>query len=408
MRLREEPGFRRFWLASTVSYLGTAVGSVALVVLVERDLDGSAADLGAVSAARWAPYLLVGLFAGVLADRVRRRPLLVATDAGRALVLAVVVATALAGVLTIPVLAGLMLVFGTLSIGNDAAHQSFLPRLLPRAALPRANARIEQSEAVAQTGGQAVGGGLVGWLGAPLGTGVDALSHAVSAVLLARTAPEDPVPREPPGLRRVLAQAGEGLAWVYRHPTLRPLALGTHWWFVCHSLLTTVYAFFALRELGIGAVGLGVTYAVAGVGALAGTTQAQALADRVGIGTAIAGSRVLEAGGFAVVITASVAPSPVAATAVAAAGQFVVGLGMGLEGPTEMSYRQGVTADGLQGRTGATMRSFNRAAITIGAPTGGVLADVVGFRPALWVGVVGMAAGGVALARSGLRHAVRG
>jgi len=74
MGLRHDVGFRRFWAASTVSYLGTAVGAVALVVLVERDLGGSTADFGFVSAARWAPYLLVGPFAGVLADRVRRRP----------------------------------------------------------------------------------------------------------------------------------------------------------------------------------------------------------------------------------------------------------------------------------------------------------------------------------------------
>lgn len=407
MRLRRNAAFRRFWLASSLSYLGTAVGAVAMVVLVERDLGGSAADLGTVTAARWAPYLAVGLFAGVLADRVRRRPLLVGTDAGRAVVLAAVPVLALTGTLTIPLLVTLMLVFGTLSVANDAAHQTYLPRLLPRAALPRANARIDQSDAVAQTGGQVVGGGLVAVLGAPLATGVDALSYGLSAVLLARSPAEEPVPRELPGLRRVLVQIREGLSWVYRHPTLRPMALGGHWWFAFHGVLITVYGFYALRELRIGEIGLGVTYALAGVGALLGSTYAEGLADRIGIGQSIAGSRVLEAVGYAVVIGAAGAPGPVAATVVAAAGQFVVGLGMGLEGPTEMSYRQGVTPDGLQGRMNATMRSVNRAAIAVGAPAGGLLADAIGLRPALWVGAVGMAAGGVVLGFSGLRRAVR-
>lgn len=407
MRLREDTAFRRFWIASTVSYLGTAVGAVAMVVLVERDLGGSAADLGVVTGARWAPYLFVGLFAGVLADRVRRRPLLVGTDAGRAVVLAAVPVCALTGTLTIPLLTALMFAFGVLSVGNDAAHQSFLPRLLPRAALPRANARIEQSDAVAQTGGQVLGGGLVALLGAPLAIGVDALSYALSAALLARVPAEEPEARGRPGLRRVLAQVGEGLSWVYRHPTLRPLALGGHWWFAFHALLITVYGFYALRELRIGEVGLGLTYAFAGLGALLGSTAAEGLAARIGIGPAIAGSRVLEAAAFVVVIGAAAAPGPVAATVVAAAGQFGVGLGLGLEGPTEMSYRQGVTPDGLQGRMNATIRSVNRTAIVVGAPAGGLLADAIGLRPALWVGVVGMAAGGVALGFTGLRHATR-
>jgi len=71
------------------------------------------------------------------------------------------------------------------------------------------------------------------------------------------------------------------------------------------------------------------------------------------------------------------------------AGQFLFGLGLGAEGPVEMSYRQSVTPDGLQGRMNSTMRSLNRAAVVVGAPLGGVLADTLGFRPALWIGITG-------------------
>lgn len=129
------------------------------------DLDGSAADVGWVNAARWAPYLVVGLLVGVLADRVRRKPLLVSTDLSRAVVLGVVPLLALTEKLSVAVLAGLMVVFGLLSVCNDAAHQSFLPRWLPREALPRANAALQQSSAVAQNSGSVLAGGLVAWLG---------------------------------------------------------------------------------------------------------------------------------------------------------------------------------------------------------------------------------------------------
>lgn len=159
-RLRHDPGFRRFWAASTISDFGTSITSVALAVIIVSDLGGTAADVGLVQGATVAPYLVVGLFVGVLADRVRRKPLLVATDLGRAVVLAGVPLLAAVGTLTVPVLAALMAVFGLLSVLNAAAQQSFLPRLLLRDRLHRANARLEQSSAAAQTAGPLFGGGL--------------------------------------------------------------------------------------------------------------------------------------------------------------------------------------------------------------------------------------------------------
>jgi hypothetical protein len=77
-------------------------------------------------------------------------------------------------------------VFGLLSLVNDAAHQSFLPRLLPRDALTRPNARLSQSSAAADTAGPAVAGGLVGWLGAPAAVLVDAGTYLASGLLIAR------------------------------------------------------------------------------------------------------------------------------------------------------------------------------------------------------------------------------
>jgi MFS family permease len=167
MQLRTHAGFRLFWAASTVSYFGTPITTLAIQVLVVTTLSGSAADVGLVNAARWLPYLLFGVLVGALADRVRRKPLLVGTDLGRAALLCAVPLLAWPGLLSLPMLAPLVAVFGLLSLVNDAAHQSFLPRLLPRDALTRANARLSQSSAAADTAGPAVAGGLVGWLGAP-------------------------------------------------------------------------------------------------------------------------------------------------------------------------------------------------------------------------------------------------
>ena len=215
-------GFRRFWVASTVSAFGTYVTTVALQVLVVDDLGGSATDVGLVNAARWAPYLLVGLLVGVLADRLRRRPVLVATDLGRAVVLGGIPLLAALDRLTLPALLALVATLGLLSLANDAAHQSFLPRLVPRTGLSRANARLQQSDAAAQTSGPALGGALVAVLGAPAAVLVDAASYLASGVLTATIRTVEPAPeRQQRHLRREL---GEGVAWVYRHRTLGPLA----------------------------------------------------------------------------------------------------------------------------------------------------------------------------------------
>lgn len=407
-RLRGHPGFRRFWAASTISDFGTYVTTLAIGVLVVVDLDGSATDVGWVNAARWAPYLVVGLLVGVLADRVRRKPLLVVTDLARAFVLGAVPLLAVTQTLSVPVLTVFMAGFGLLSVGNDAAHQSFLPRLLPRAVLPRANARLQQSSAVAQTSGPVLAGGLVAWLGAPVAVLADAVSYLVSGVLIAVTPVDDPAP-EPSdrGNTSVLTELREGLRWVYRHPTLRPLALGTHAWFLFNAVLGTVYLPFALRELGMGAGGLGITLSLAGLGALLGSSLSGWLGRRLSIVKTVTGARLLEAAGFAVVaITPGMDVLGTAGVvAVAGVGQFLFGLGLGAEGPIELSYRQAVTPDRLQGRTNATMRSLNRAAIVIGAPLGGLLADAVAPRFALWVGVLGVALSALALAASRFRHA---
>ncbi len=394
-------GFRRFWVASTASAFGTYVTTVALQVLVVNDLGGSATDVGLVNAARWAPYLLVGLLVGVLADRLRRRPVLVATDLGRAVVLAGIPLLAALDRLTLPALLALVATLGLLSLANDAAHQSFLPRLVPRAGLSRANARLQQSDAAAQTSGPALGGALVAVLGAPVAVLVDAASYLISGVLTASIRTVEPAPeREQRHLRRELA---EGVAWVYRHRTLAPMAWSTHVWFLFFSVLGAVYAPFVLTTLHRSPLTLGVTLALAGVGGLAGASASERVADRVGLFGTVAGARLLEGGGIAVIALAAVTPGAV--LVLLGGGQLLLGLGLGLQGPVEMAYRQGVTPDRLQGRMNTTMRSANRAVIVVGAPLGGVLADRAGSGVALAVSASGVALTAVLLSRTGFRTA---
>src|SRR5215470_14071199 len=153
-RLVDLPAFRRVWAAATVSSFGTHVTTLALQVLATDTLRATALQLGLISAARWLPYLLIGLYVGVLVDRHRRLPVLVGTDFGRAVLLCLIPSLYGAGVLGIPVLIAIVAAFGTLSVFFDAADQSFLPRVVPASSsLTTGYARLEQSDGVAQTTG---------------------------------------------------------------------------------------------------------------------------------------------------------------------------------------------------------------------------------------------------------------
>ena len=395
MRLRTHPGFRLFWAASTVSGFGSQVTTLAVQVLIVTTLAGTAADVGLVNAARWLPYLLFGLVVGALADRVRRKPLLVGTDLARAALLCAIPLLAWPDLLGVPVLAALMATFGLLSLVNDAAHQSFLPRLIPRTSLTRANVRLQQSSAAAETSGPAVAGGLVSWLGAPVAVLLDAASYLVSGLLTARiTVTDPPAPTRAP-LRTEIV---EGLRWVYGHRMLRPLALSTHGWTVFAAVLGAVYVPYGLLELDLDPLRLGLTLAAAGIGGLIGSGLSERLGRRPGL--AVAGAWLLGGVGIAVL-----ALTPVGAPVVAGTGQLLVGLGLGLSGPLELSYRQSITPDHLQARMNATMRSFNRAAVVVGAPLGGLVADTVGYRFALWAAAAGIALAGLVLLASPFRHA---
>jgi MFS family permease len=180
--LWRRPGFTRFWTASTVSGFGTPVTVLAVQILVVVDLGATATEVGLVRAAQWLPYLAFGLLAGALVDRLRRRlRVLWLCDLGRAVTLLTIPMLHAAGLLHIVSLVAVLLIFGLLSVVNDAAAQSALPRLVDSPLLPMAHARLEQSGAVARTTGPALAGALVRLMGAPFALVVDAVSFVISA-----------------------------------------------------------------------------------------------------------------------------------------------------------------------------------------------------------------------------------
>lgn len=383
------PAFALFWSSSTLGAFTGPVTALAFQVLIVTTLGASAFEIGLLNAANVVPYLLFGLIVGALMDRWRRKPALVLASIGRAVVLALVPVLWLTGSLTVWSLGALFLLFGSLTLIADSAAQPMLPHLVPRNQLVAANARLGQAGTVAQTTGPALGGALVGWLGAPLAILIDAIAYVVNAVLLSRIRVEETRAQRRTDGRHIGHDIMEGLRWTYSHRTLAPMAASVNVWFLGNSIALTAFTPYALRELGLGPLLFGIVLAVGGLGGLVGALLASGAGRRFGVGSAVLAGRVLSALAWTAVLIGPFAEdAPLAVVAIPLGiGQFLFGLGMGLEDPNEMGYRQAAAPDRMQGRLNASIRTVNRVMFLLGALIAGGLATAFGYRVTMGVAV---------------------
>jgi MFS family permease len=392
--------FARYWTAAALSSFGSAVTAVAMPVLVVQLLSATPLEVGLVNAAQWVPYAVLGLVAGAYTDRWRRKPVLVWASIGRALSLSAVPVLWLIGVLQIWMLVIVLLLFGAFSVFGFAATQSLLPRLVPRARLVSANARLDQADAAAATLGPVIGGGLVGLLGAPAATAVDAIGYLVDAALNASIQLDEPRPDS--RTRNLRAEIKEGVQWTYRHRTLGPLAASTHVWFFANGAAMTVLSLLALRSLGFTAYAFGMLLTVFGISNLIGASIAPRCGARLGSGRVIILARAAYPIAWLVVAIAPPAGVGITLLFVAMAPQ---GLAAGVENSNEMGYWQALTPDGLLGRVNATRRSINRTTAALGALIAGLLVGLIGDRPTLIGVITAFAAAALTAALSPLREA---
>ncbi|MHA3836069.1 MFS transporter [Terrabacter sp. AAH1] len=394
--------FVRFWRASAVSGLGSYVTLFALQALVVLDLHGTATEVGWLNAARWLPYLVLGLLVGAIVDGRRRLPLMVGTDLAQAFLLLTIPLLWWFEALSLPALLAVVALSGTAAVINGAAEMSFLPRLLETRHLQPAHARIDGTDAAASTAGPALGGLLVNAVGAPLAVLLDSLTYVYSALTLRRMRVDEPPPRTGVTVRTLLREIVEGVRWVYRSSGLAAIAVATHAWFVGNAIVGVVLAPYVLLTLDLTAFQFGIVGAAGGVGAVAGAVLTTWVGRRLGTGRTIIACHVVTTAGVVAMVLAGQA----AGTAFAAVllGQFLYGLAMGMSNSHEMSYRQLMTPDSLQARTNTTLRSFNRAVAMVVAPAAGVLADGWGIRPTLLLAAAVFALVAVGLAATPFRH----
>lgn len=399
---RSKP-FRRVWTAGAVSGLGSEIGELAVPVLAVVTLAASAAELSLVRAALLVPYLLLTLWLGVIVDRRARRPLLVAADLGRGLLLAVVCGLALTGWLSIPLLVAAAALLGSLAVLSTLAEFSFVPQVVEEHQLIDANARITAAQSAIGVAGAGAGGLLVQLVTAPFALLLNAAGFLVSGVLLLRLRVVESVPARRASRRSAVREAREGIVVLLRHRVLRSLLSEATVWNLGNEIFMLSLALLVLRSYGFGPAALGLVLMAGGVGAFAGSLLSARLTARFGYGRSLVAAMLV--GNSAPVLALLAAGSAsVASLVVLTAGFVLSGLGIGVANSQAVSLRQLAVEPTLRGRANAGYRLVSWGALSIGALAGGVLVTALDPWAAGMLGAGLMALATVPVALSPVRR----
>ncbi len=382
--------FLKLWAGQTVSELGSVVTRTAVPLVALLVLGAGPFEMALIVVAGSLAVLLVGFLAGAWVDRLRRRPLLIGTDALRAFLLFSIPLAYAAGVLRMEQLYLVTFVEGCLGALFDAAYPAYVPSLIGVDRVVDGNSKLATSSSLAEIGGPGLAGGLVQLVSAPFAILVDAVSFGVSAIslLLIRT----PEPPRPPrtATTPIRLEIVEGLRLVLRHRVLRPIAMRSVVAHVAGSFYGVLYTIYLIDELHLTPFLLGVVISAGGVGALIGSLFASRVIGRFGLGPALIGTAT---GAAALGILTPLAQGPVLVATLMVFIPQLVGDGLQtIEGVAELSLIQGLSPDRILGRVNATLEVFSHGiAYPIGALAAAGVADVIGVRGGIALGWAGMA-----------------
>jgi MFS family permease len=402
--LWRHPDFLKLWAGQSVSLFGSLLTQFALPLLAALILGAGAGQMALLAAAEVAPGLLLGFVAGVWVDRLRRRPLLIAADIGRALALATIPLAAVLGALRIEQLYVVAVLVSVCTVFFDVAYPSFLPTLLRREELVEGNSKLAASESVAEVSGWSIAGVLVQVAGAPLAILVDAATFVISAVslLAIRTKETPPTVAVAPEARKSMArEVAQGLRFVVADPVRRALAAAGAVDTLFGNALGALITLYLVRDLHLAPVVMGVIFAVGGVSAFAGTFLVPWLARRWPVGRMLlAGMLIYTIGAF----TVPLASGP----AWLAVGVLILGqcfdAAHTIYSVTRLSHFQRTTPGRMQGRLHATLRVVEGCATVVGLALGGILGQTLGVRMTLFIVCAGKLLGPVLLACSPVRR----
>ncbi len=394
--------FVRLWTAATVSVFGSFVTRIALPFVAILTLHAGPIEIAVLRSLDLVAALLVGFVAGAWVDRLRRRPVLIWADLGRAVLLGSIPVAAAGGWLTLIQVFVVSALAAVLTTFFDVADRAYLPTVVGRPDLVRANGALAATSSAMEFAAFGIGGFLVNLLTAPIAIAVDAVSFLASAALLGSIRRPEPPP--PPASERepVMHEIREGLRLVVQDPVLRGLAWGTMGLAAMWGVFGATWLLFVTDDLHLDPAVIGVVAALGGFGSLLGALLAAQAVRRFGIGPVVVASLLFAALGN-LLIPLAPAGLPVLAIACLFGQQLIGDSAVTVFDVTEVSVRQARVGDRQLGRVNATVRVAMVMAQLTGTLVGGLLAEVIGLRGAAFLAPVFALLGAWALFASPVR-----
>lgn len=383
--------FLKLWLGQTISVTGSAITTLAVPTAAILELHASPFEVGVLAALQRAPFLVLTLIAGAWLDRVRRRPVMIVSDVARALVLTAVPLAAFASVLSMPVLYAAALLLGTFTVFFDIGVLAFLPGLIGRGQLTEGYQRLDMSFSIANLVGPGLGGVLIQAVTAPMALLANSATYAVSAVMLViirRPEPKLSSADSDAPQSRLLDEVIDGLRWVFRHAVLRSELIGITSGIFGAVMAQPLVLVFAYRNLQFTPSLMGGIFTLEGLVGLLGLWASVRVMRRLTIGRMMWLTQVA--------IAVSILLMPVAQLGVAilvmAVSAVIGGFASTIQDMTQVTLRQSLTPDRLQGRMNAVFRLFYWGTMPLASLLGGFLGDRLGAGSALIVaGVISLA-----------------
>jgi MFS family permease len=381
--LWRDADFLKLWVGQTISMFGSSLSRLAIPLIAALMLNATPAEMGFLAAVGTAPSLLIGLFAGIWVDKIKRRPLLILSDAGRALLLITIPAAAYLGILTMVHLYSISFLVGIFTVFFDITSRSYLPSLIDRTQLFDGNSKLELSGSITSIAGPSLAGLIIEAVTAPMAVIFDAVSYLLSAlcILFIRRREQAPVNSSAP----ILPQVREGLHVLFANPLLRAFAGCLATSNFASNIFFALYILFGVRELGLNAAQLGLVYGLGASGALVGAIVAPRVAARIGIGRALTLGALIGSLEVMPVIFAT----PSSAAALLFLSSLLGNFGWVLYNVYAVSLRQAIVPSIMQGRVNATFSFLVAGMLPLGALAGGLLGTILGLRNAILIAAVG-------------------
>ena len=385
--LWDHADFKKLWAGQSISEFGSQISQLAIPWLAAVGLHASPFQFALLGVLGFLPFILFALPAGVWVDRLRRRQIMIVGDASRAVLLAVIPILWATHTLQMWHLLVLQFVIGVFTVFFDVAYQSYLPALVERDQLVDGNSKLQVTVSVAQIGGPSASGGLIAALTAPYAILADALSFVISTIFLVRMGHRENVVQHTTEAPRskMWPDVKEGIRWVVGHPWLRPIATCTGTSNFFSSMLFAILLLYAVRTLHLSSAAIGFVFALGSVGSIIGALFVNRIQSRIGVGpTIVATAIVFSVGGLAYPLAPRSFPLPLMMI-----GQALFGFGAVAYNITQVSLRQSITPERLQGRMNAAMRWIVWGTIPLGSLAGGGLASIYSLHTTLWAAAIG-------------------